>query len=282
MKKYQYQILRYVHDQFSGEFLNIGVIVYAPESLFLKAMVCQKYKRINDFFPKANGRFIIKMANQFELGIQKISNQLAEIFQPDDHLSTVTRSILPLDDSALMLTEVKSAIDVDMDSALNYLYSNMVEKFNTNTQDHQSLNDNEVWRNKYKVYFDKYNITMNLTEHTVHTKYSEFVFDKSWKNEIWHCYQPLSFELQDADSIHEKVHKWSGRLKDLDSSKEKMHLTFLSSLSDKHLKLKEFILDFLDQDTDNISVDVVLDSDAEKLAQSIRKNMNEHENNAKW
>ncbi len=57
MIKYQYQILRYVHDQFTGEFGNLGVVMYAPKNRFLKCKVVSKYARLSSFFGEINGQF---------------------------------------------------------------------------------------------------------------------------------------------------------------------------------------------------------------------------------
>ena len=31
MKPYQYQVIRYTHDRVTGEFVNVGVVLYVPE-----------------------------------------------------------------------------------------------------------------------------------------------------------------------------------------------------------------------------------------------------------
>ncbi|MDP5172607.1 MAG: DUF3037 domain-containing protein, partial [Bacteroidia bacterium] len=42
MKKYHYQIIRYVHDHFTGEFVNVGVVVYSKENGFLDCRTVRK------------------------------------------------------------------------------------------------------------------------------------------------------------------------------------------------------------------------------------------------
>lgn len=81
----------------------------------------------------------------------------------------------------------------------------------------------------------------------MNTQNDSFSFDKSWKNEIWHCYQPISFDLQSAESIKDKVYRWSGRLRELNSSSQKIHLTFLATLSNHFEGLNNFITHSLDQ-----------------------------------
>ncbi|MEA5427330.1 DUF3037 domain-containing protein [Arcicella lustrica] len=279
MKKYQYQILRYVHDQFTGEFVNLGVVVYSPDELFLKASVSQRYGRITAMFPNANGKFIAKIAKNFESSIKEVSSQLTSLFRPSENLSIITKSILPQDDSALILTEVRHAIDIEIDTAISDLFHDLVEKYLDKTSEH-TLSDEDVWRKKYKSYFDKYRITNRLTSHEVSTKNDSFLFDKSWKNEIWHCYQPISFNLHSSDAIKNKVYRWSGILREMDTSNEKIHITFLATLSDSHQKLNDFIKQSLDQNSDFVEVDVVLESDAELIAQKISNQILEHDDNS--
>ena len=60
MKNFQYQIIRYVHDQFTGEYVNLGVVVFAYNDIFLKAITTTKYSRVTAMFPTANEAFVSK------------------------------------------------------------------------------------------------------------------------------------------------------------------------------------------------------------------------------
>ena len=116
-------------------------------------------------------------------------------------LETITNSILPNDDSALSLTPMARGVAPQI--ALESLYHRLVEKYLT-VNDTTSQTDEEAWRQVYKTYFDQYGITNRLIEHEVHTQNDSFVFDKAWKNEVWHCYQPLSLNLADVHSVRTK------------------------------------------------------------------------------
>ena len=62
--------LRYVHDVVTGEFANIGVVLYAPEQRFFEARFATSYKRLNAIFLKIDQlhfRGLMRyMANRFE------------------------------------------------------------------------------------------------------------------------------------------------------------------------------------------------------------------------
>jgi hypothetical protein len=34
-------------------------------------------------------------------------------------------------------------------------------------------------------------------------------FSKAWKNGVWHCLEPVSFDLVDGSSIHAKAHRYT-------------------------------------------------------------------------
>ena len=55
----------------------------------------------------------------------------------------------------------------------------------------------------------------------------EYDFRFAWKNDIWHLYEPVSFDLVDPGSIREKANKWLGRGVALDDSREKFKIHFL-------------------------------------------------------
>ena len=140
------------------------------------------------------------------------------------------------------------------------------------------MESEEVWKNKYKEYFDKYNIPNNLTNHTVDTPTDKFTFDMAWKNEIWHCYEPVSFYLVNKDSIKDKVYKWAGRVKGLEEANERLHLTLLASLNPEFGDLKGFLDHLIEvHNNANVSVDVVFENEAERVAREIRRKMDEHD-----
>ena len=276
MKTYQYQILRYVHDQFTGEFVNLGVVVYAPQEQFLKAVVSQKYGRVTNLFPNVNGRFLNQLVRNFEISVHRVAKELNQLFRPSENLSNITKLILPQDDSALVLTEVRLAVDVDLEAATNDLYHHLVDKYYRIADEH-SLTDEDVWRKKYKAYFDKYGVSSRLVPHQIITQNDSFEFDRAWKNEIWHCLEPVSFDFQSSDDIKKKVYRWSGILKEMNSVKEKMHLVLLTSLSNEHQEMSDFIVRSLEQESEFLYIDVVAESGAERLARLMKQQMQAHD-----
>lgn len=123
-KGYTYQLVRYIHDQSTSEFVNVGIIVYHSESKFLKSRFLNKFGRVLNLF---NGEpdvdFLKNYLEQFEEGINNIDcNKFNDI-------DCITSSILPKDDSALQCSDVFGGIDTDFDSALTDMFNVLVNKY---------------------------------------------------------------------------------------------------------------------------------------------------------
>jgi hypothetical protein len=276
MKPYQYQVIRYTHDRITGEFVNVGVVLYLPEDRFLKTLVTNRYARVSNFFPSASGLAIVQMLRQFRREVERVAQQYDELFPMPASLETITNGILPKDDSALSLTPLLRGVDVDPQIALDDLYYRLVEKYLMVDQT-TSQTGEEAWRQAYKTYFDKYGITNRLVEHKVETHSDSFVFDKAWKNKVWHCYQPLSLNLADSNSVKSKVYRWSGILRELATAHEVIHLTFLLTRSEEFANESKFVYNKLTYQSESLWVNVVTEDEAETVARDVEQALKAHD-----
>ena len=80
MIKYQYQILRYIHDQFTGEFGNVGIVLYVPETNFLRCKVVSRYARLSDFFGDINGQFLVSGISILRPASTKSARMLSDLY----------------------------------------------------------------------------------------------------------------------------------------------------------------------------------------------------------
>ena len=277
MKKYQYQVIRYVHDHFTSEFVNVGVVLFSKEHKFLGCKTIRKYQRITHLFPEANGKTIARILRYIEQKVKSESQKLNELFSLPDQLDAILNQVISNDNNAFQFTSSKAAIDIDLNAALEDLYTQLVEKYYLNDEDKQTLTDDDVWKLKYKTYFEKYGLTTRLKSHEVTVPNDVISFGMSWKNEIWHSYEPLSFELKKKDSIKEKVYKWTGKLQALKQADEALHISFLTSINPKHKELMSFVKEYLQASNGNLQIDVVTEDQAENVAKSIQQQMELHD-----
>ncbi len=228
MKPYHYQILRYTHDRITGEFVNVGLVLWEPETGWFGGHFLKKFGRITHFFANAeiDGHQLIRSMKNME-------SQL-KILQDEGHkahdLRALLQHILVDDDSALHFGPLHTALTPDTSpeflvSTLNRLYHRLVEHYEKEQE--QSRDDSYAWREVYKRYFDQYGITEKLHAEKVRTKNLEVSFDKTWTNGRLHCYKPASFDLKNKDDIEKKALQLSGWLKELATTPDPLDIYVL-------------------------------------------------------
>jgi hypothetical protein len=55
----------------------------------------------------------------------------------------------------------------------------------------------------------------------------DYEFQRSWKNQRWHVYEPVSLDLKEAASILMKANRWLGQATSLLDSSEPFEIHFL-------------------------------------------------------
>lgn len=275
MKKYQYQIIRYVHDHATGEYVNVGVLMYSKEHKFLSFLSTPKYHRITEFFPGADGKQILKLLKHIQLRVQQLKSQ--DFHSLPEQIEALGAHILQPEDNAIRFSSPFFAVDINLEIALSDLFHSQVDKYADRKKGVNTLNDDEVWKLRYKKFFDQYGIPDRLKPHEVILPNDSFTFDYSWKNEIWHSYEPVSFELQKLESVKDKVYKWAGRIKGLEQTQEPLHLTLLTSIAPGHRHSEEFIREYLEVQHPRLVVEIVTADQAEDLAKKISEEFKQHD-----
>ena len=124
-------ILRYVHDVVTGEFANIGVVLYAPDQRFLEARFTTSYERLNAIFLKIDQlhfRALMRyLTNRFEELGAEIRDDLH--VPPVNALSEIVKKVLPPDDSSLQWSQQGGGITDDPARVLGDTYKRLVERF---------------------------------------------------------------------------------------------------------------------------------------------------------
>jgi hypothetical protein len=144
---YTFVTLRYVHDVVTGEFANVGVVLYAPEQRHLEARFTSSYERLNALFVKidhANFRALIRhLSNRFQdmAAETRESLDLAPVLSVED----LVRRVLPQDDSSLQWSPAGGGFSSDIAGTVGQLYERMVERY-TRGGEESSRSDEDVAR----------------------------------------------------------------------------------------------------------------------------------------
>jgi hypothetical protein len=218
-------ILRYVHDVVTGEFANIGVVLYAPDQRFLEARFATSYERLNAIFLKIDHlhfRALMRyMTNRFEELGAEIRDGLN--VPPVNALSEIVKQVLPPDDSSLQWSQQGGGLTDDPARVLGESYKRLVERFIAGATQ-VSRSDEDIVK-PFKAKLGK--VAAKLSEKTIETKDYQYDFQFAWKNDLWHLYEPVSFDLVDPNSIREKANRWLGRGVALHDARERFKIHFL-------------------------------------------------------
>ena len=226
---YSFSILRYIHDITSEVFINVGIVLAAHDRSFVSAKININYGRAKKIFPTLNAENYKKRLKS----IQSLVDDMAIIdqhslqFTSENPLPGVLKHVLVKDDSALQWSAIKSGLSKDLSETLNALYTRYVVKFEKPVVDNKKK-DEDIWR-EFKGELEKRHLIKFLTPTTISSSDDSVRFDHAWKNGIWHCLEPISFDLSSASSIKEKAHKWLGQISSVaEGAKEEFAVYFLA------------------------------------------------------
>lgn len=280
MKKFQYQILQFCPDKVTGEFLNVGIVLFDPTDQQLVFKILHKVGSIGQLFDQANTRYLIKQLNTINTSLNKIKRTIDDdkmrlhLFKSVDE---ITRKAFVRDDSALLFSEIRNSLDISIDHLLDYLVGRMLTVGRIEV-DQDIKSDKEVWTKMFKHYFDEFNISTFLRPRTVKTKYDEISFEHTWKNGHINFFESVNFDLQKEDTIKNKVRRWAGQIDELKTAGEDLHLYLLANMPDSNDQMSTYISSFLsDKSTDNVKVDIITFSEADKFAKELREEIVTHE-----
>jgi hypothetical protein len=212
----------------TGEFVNIGVALYAPKAKYISGLFNTKYGRLAGMFGEIKGDYYRELMRYIEkrfkeLG-KRLNNELLFPEAPAD-IYQIAKSILPPDDSSLQWSEPGCGQTENPEKTLEYLFERMVSHYEKEGQ-HTMRNDNDVWR-VFKKEFEKRHVLNRLRSKQIKTQNYDYEFKQAWKNENWHVYEPVSFDLVEPESILEKANKWLGRATTLRDSQDAFILHML-------------------------------------------------------
>jgi len=227
---FQFTVLRYIHDSFTGEFLNVGLVLYSQTPALFRAKFLQKYGRITGAFPEANGEFyrsyISHLQTKVDLMAEKVNSQQIPLEQwLPNRIEELLVQILPIDDSAIQFGPTQGGMASDLEETFEDLYLRLVEAHIAH-EDVLSRNEAEIWSVFYKP-LKEHNIIHQLKQATIQTRIDEVTFDHAWKNGRWKALQPLSFDLSKAGTIRNKAHQYFGTNVILEDNDEISKLYYL-------------------------------------------------------
>lgn len=235
---YSFTVLRYIHDIVSGEFINVGVVLYAPKARFLSAICTPRYGRISKMFSNVAGDHFKNVTRYIQSKLDEEGERLSTELPFDKLPASVmdfTGRVLPVNDSSLQFSPEGYGVTANAQETLEQIYSRYVEKYYERPEK-QSRSDEDIWK-VYKKPLEEKRILANLVSHQISGLNYDYEFKYCWKNEQWRIQEPVSFDLVEASSITDKANAWLGRITSLADGGEPFKLNVLiGSPQDERLK----------------------------------------------
>ena len=219
--------LRYVHDVVTGEFANVGVVIYVPDQHLLDGRFTTSYERLNAMFLKVDHLHFRTVMRHLESRLDEIAQDLRESlkFAPLESLPQLVQQALPQDDSSLQWGAVAGGFTDDAGETLKRLYERHIERYSRRPEIAR-VTEEDIAKS-FREKLEKRKVAKRVVAKSIETNDYQYQFQFAWKNDVWHLYEPVSFDLQDANSIREKANRWLGRAMALRDSTENFKLHFL-------------------------------------------------------
>jgi hypothetical protein len=273
---FQFRILRYIHDSFTGEFLNVGLALYAQSVPFFRVRLLRKYTRITNTFPSADGehyhRYMSALQVQFDHLVESVHSQQLSLqpWQPK-LIDELLAKVLPPDDSSIQFGPTQGGMAGGLDAVFSDLYYRLVETY-VPVDERQSRTEHEIW-NLFSKPLHVQNVARLLHPTIIHTAKDEIEFEHAWKNGKWNALQPLSFDLQQAGSIQKKARLWLGTNVIFNESPEigKVYYLLGKPRRDDPTLQKAYLkaLDLLGSGEHAKKIEIIQEEEAEEFARQI-------------
>ncbi len=274
---YTFSVLRYVHDPVTAEFVNIGVALYAPEAKYLNALCTSHYQRLSNMFEPVDGDHFRQITRFVQSGVEALGQRLRTELPfkaAPKNIEDLLAQVLPHDDSAIQFSSSGGGFSSNLEKTLSELHARYVERYPSKPA-RPSRDDEEVWR-AFKEPLEKREIIKHLRPKRISGPNYDYEFTRARKNEVWHAYEPISFDLVEASSIKDKANNWVGRGTSLIDSPEKFKVHLLlgkprdSKLQTAYVQAKNILHKMPGKP------EFVEEEEAEQFAENLKNEIKEH------
>jgi hypothetical protein len=208
---YSYVVLRYIHDVVTAEFVNVGLVMVVPGRPLILTKSRKTFGRIKSVFPDLDSESYKRAVEAIERGMKSVQQSLKNdgLFGRDRTARDYARIALPFDDSSLQWSPVGAGLTADPQKTFEHLYHRFVTQYDRASDRRRS--DDDVWR-PVEAKLKEHGVNVELEPKRIQGNTDAVEFRHAWKNGRWHVYEPLSFDLSDADNIKDKARRWLGHL----------------------------------------------------------------------
>jgi hypothetical protein len=239
---YTFIVLQYQHSPFAGERLNIGLLLVCEKQNFAQLKIRESWKRFTDAYPDFDRSAVRSDLKSLSVAAQRIaSDGFSTPLDTRARCNTAEGLLLSLfgsPEGSIVWGSQGSGVTHDPQSELEKLYDDLIARFD-HVSHHDRRDDDDVFQS-LKSHLDDTQLLQQMTEHVVRSPRGDVRFKRSFKNGIWHCVQPLSFDHSDRDTIDNKAARWAGHLMQAEEASENFQPYFIIGKPSRNSFLSAF------------------------------------------
>ena len=269
-----------MNDTSTTEYINVGVVLNAPQARFAQAILRPTYGRLSRVFPGMNSDHFRRVIRHLQTRFDELSSDIAEgmdILSLPANALELAHSVIAPDDSAFQWSPMGSGLASDLPATLETIYRNMVERYEWKPNA-ESRSDEMVWRT-FKHRLEEKRALAHFRPKTIAVADDEVDFAHAWKNTEWHCLEPVSFDLMQPQSIKDKAHSWLGRMTSIQEAarKDPFKVYYLVGEPQLESSRRAFAQALNVLHKTPVKHEIIRENEAEDFAATIGKTIAEHE-----
>lgn len=222
MNRYEFALVRYLHDPVGGEFANVGVVLFDADARRLYVMATDRIRRFSEFFREVDGVAFRAMTRALERSLREVDARLQQgdlVSPAPETLEEILNLVLPSDGSAIQASPIMFGVHEAPEQRLEEIFGEFVGRLEQ-TAGRARRTEDLVRRD-----FDDRIVQAGLLErvqfgYAVQAANYRFDFHTAWRNGKPQVLQSISFDLVEGRSIIDKAVDWSGRLFTLSQGSE--------------------------------------------------------------
>jgi hypothetical protein len=217
MRPYQFVILRYINNIVSGEFVNIGLLMWLPDERRMSYYVNSNSSRMSHFFYPFDvtgyKQMVHRIVTRFSRG-QSDVDQLHLFKKTPESLSELQNRIIKEDSSCFQWSSVKSGMVESPEKRFKQLVGELIAR-HEHKDVYERRKDSRILRN-IEDSLEQYGLIPQLRKtRNFSSAHISFEFKLSWQNRVPQVLQPISFDYENGGDIINKALIWNGRLQAL-------------------------------------------------------------------
>jgi hypothetical protein len=222
---YEFVIVRYMHDAFAGELVNIGVVFLDAAGRRLLWRYNPKYARLGQTYANFDGQGFRRVVSLLEslAARARVEHGLdgGEDMYPREpvRLKALLCKLFPADTPCLQTSEVFGGVADVPERQFGELFVELIDRTDASAP-RARRDDEEIWGRVEALLRERDLLRRLVTGAVLASKHYEQRFRASWSNGVTQYLEPVSMDYLNGQEVIDVAMRWVGRLADLSRAAE--------------------------------------------------------------